>query len=265
MGTRTNRISRLRRALDISPVRRAVLREAYGLFVEFGELPDDDDHVAYEVVQRALRGGEEEPPDDDETVAKRVKRARLAYHEKERPGDAWPPSVRAMLFDEALFEMPEFRNVARFAIRHEVTLGGDVESPGFCARHGIPTYGLVGMHVIGWPRTLVVPPYEHQANELLVRFDDIKARLPQTEQWHKQHHAMRRAFAERGEIPNDDLHLELLLADLELDQLEAHRRGKDVRKAMALLRRVAWREGGAQERALRRLCEMAKAGQLAGA
>ena len=64
------------------------------------------------------------------------------------------------------------------------------------------------------------------------------------------------------QLPNDDVHFELLLANLELDQLEANQRGKDVRLPMALPGLVACREGEEQDGALRRLCGMAKAGRL---
>ena len=63
MRAREGRMARLKKAIDASPVRRGVVREAYGWFKDFGEL-DDDDHVAYEVVQQALRGGEEQAPED---------------------------------------------------------------------------------------------------------------------------------------------------------------------------------------------------------
>jgi hypothetical protein len=84
-GTRNKRLHRIRHAIDSSPVRLDVLREAYECFAEFGELPDDD-HVAFEVVHQALRGGEEEPLLDDAVVADQVRKARLAYHQRERPG-----------------------------------------------------------------------------------------------------------------------------------------------------------------------------------
>lgn len=251
-----SRLARVRHAIDAAPVQRGILEEAYGWFTDFGELPDDD-HVAYEVVQRALRGGESDPISD---VVDRVRRARLAYYQHERPAAAWPPSVRAMLFDEALFEAAPMRDVARRAIAAEVAWGGDVENPAFASRHGIPGYGSVAMHVVGWPKKLAMPPYEDQANRLFVRMDNLRGRIPQQDtRWvAEQAEAMVR-FRSTGELPVDDLRLEALLVDVELDQLIAHGVGKDVAEAMAVLDAVAWADEEDAEAALVRLREIAVA------
>ena len=112
MRVRNNRMVGLQQAIDASPVRRGVLRDAYEWFKNVGELPEDDEHVACEVVQQALRGGEERTPEDEARLAVRVRNARLAYHGRERPADQWPPTVRNRLFDEALFEEPPLRRLA---------------------------------------------------------------------------------------------------------------------------------------------------------
>ena len=49
---------------------------------------------------------------------------------------------------------------------------------------------------------------------------------------------------------------------VEINQLVAHKRGKDVKQAMKLLDQVARGEGEAMEAALKRLCEMARARQM---
>lgn len=165
MRARDRRLGRVKDAIDGAPVQRHLLREEYGWFRDWGELSDDD-HMAYEVVAQALRGGKEE----DLT-------GNIPFHKRERPGEQWPPSVRAMLFDEALDPCPPLRRLARAAIATEVAWGGDVENPGFAARHGIPAYGSVAMHVVGWPRRLTVPPYQDQARRLLVRLDNVRGRI----------------------------------------------------------------------------------------
>jgi len=260
MRVRNNRLARLKQAIDASPVRRDVLREAYEWFKMAGELPEDDEHVAYEVVQQALRGGEEWAPEDEARLADRVRKAGLAYQKRERPAEAWPPTVRNLLFDEALFEEPRLRRAARAVIATEVAYGGDVESPGFAARHGIPMYGSATMHVSGWDLTLVRPPYEHQAKRLLARQDNIRGRLADDEG--KALNKALAAFRQDGELPNDDVLMDAVLAHIEFEALYGHKKGHDVAEVMAVLARVQRRDEEVAEAALRELCEMARAGRF---
>ena len=262
MRARDNRLGRVKQAIDASPVRRGVLREAYEFFTMFGEL-DDDDHVAYEVVQQALRGGDEQAPDDEARLAKRVRADKSAYHLRERPAEAWPPTVRNMLFDEALFEEPRIRRLARAMIACEVAHGGDVESPGFAARHGIPMFGTVALHMWGWPKNLVLPPYEFQAKRVLARLDNVRGRIDQDDpKWFDVQAEAIVAFRQTGELPDDDLHIDAVLVDVEMDALAAHRKGRDVAELMALLDKVQRLDGEDQEEALKRVCAMAKERRL---
>ena len=239
-----------------------VLREAYGWFKDFGELPDDD-RVAFEVVQQALRGGNEHPLEDEAKLAARVQRAGIAYQRREAIGDTWPPTVRALLFDEALFAHPALQKLARAQIAVEVTYGGDVESPGFGARHGIPIYGSIAMHIAGYPTRLALPPYKDQARRLFVRLDNIRGRIDHDDPgWFEaQAEAVSRFYA-LGKLPDDELHLEALLVMVELDLLQKHKKGKDVAKAMALFNQLARPQDEHWDEALDKLCEMAKAGRI---
>lgn len=262
MRARSKRIAKVKYAIDASPVRRHLLREAYEWFRDVGELPDDD-HVAFEAVQQALRGGEEAPPMEEAALAGRVRQAALAYHERERPSDVWPPTVRAYLFDEALFESPPLRKLARAAIACEVAYGGDVENPAFAARHGIPGYGSVALHVVGWPRSLIRPPYEAQATRLLVRMDDIRGRVPQDDpSWLDAHSAALAAFHDDGVLPEDDLLREAVLVDAEQAALLRHKRGEDVTDLMAAFHQVAWADGDERQESLDQLKQLVRAGGL---
>jgi hypothetical protein len=263
MKTRDKRIGRLRAAIQGTPVRRQVLREAYEWFRDFGELPEDDAHVAYEVVQQALRGGEELPDHDEAQVADRIRSAKLGYAQCDRPSETWPPSVRGMLFDEALFGHPTLQKVARAAIACEVAWGGEVENPAFCARFGMPGYGSVAMHVLGRDASLARPPYEDQAQRLFVRRDNLRGRPgSQDSGWSDEQAKAIVAFWQTGALPQDDLQLEALLVHVEFELLVQHKRGMDVAEAMALLDSVTRGREEEQVAALRKLCEMAAAGQL---
>jgi hypothetical protein len=257
-----NRMGRLRRVIDESPVRRHLLREAYEWFKLDGELPDDD-HVAFEVVMQAMRGGEEEPLVTPPAATDQLRKTSYVSRDRREAlgAHACPLSVRLCLFAEALFEPVPWRNLARAAIALEVARGGDVEATGFAAHHGIPVYGSPAMHVLGYPRCLALPPFEHQARRLFTRLDNLRSRVNQDNPvWFEAQAQAIVKFNQTGELPRDDLQFEIVLADAELDQLRAHKKGKDVTKAMALFDQIA--RGEKQEQALRKLCAMAAAGKL---
>ena len=264
MRARDRRIGQVMRAIEGAPVRQHLLREAYEWFWQFGELPDDDDLVAYEVVHQALRGGQERIPGARSAAARDAHKAGQPYQgRKELETSDWPPSVRSMLFEEALFAHPKIRDLARAQIGVEVAYGGDVESPGFGARHGIPMYGSIAMHMSGWRKRLERPPYEFQAARLFVRIDNLCGRIPNDDDgWLDAMAEATVRFKVTGELPADDQMAEMVLANVEMDQLIAHKAGKDVAEVMAVLNEVARSEGDAMEAALKRLCEMAKAGKV---
>src|SRR5690606_18595259 len=155
-------------------------------------------------------------------VAKRANKAKLAYHQRERPHETWPPSVRGMIFDEALFEEEPMRKLARATITIEVLNGGDVENPAFMARFGIPGYGCVAMHVMQWQDRLTVAPYEDEATRLFVRLDKVRGRIDQSDpNWSTVQAKAIVAFYRRGELPHDELLLEAVLVDVGIDLLRA--------------------------------------------
>lgn len=260
--TRTKRLGRVRDAVDASPVRREVLKEAYEWFTLFGELTDDD-HVAFEVVERALRGGQDAPVENEAVVVKRADRARVAYHQREHPHQTWPPSVRGMIFDEALFEAEPMRKLARAAITLEVIHGGDVENPAFMARFGIPAYGCVAMHVMRWQDRLSMAPYEDDATRLFVRLDNVRGRIDQDDpNWSTVQAKAIVAFHRHGELPDDELLLEAVLVDVGLDLLQAHKRGKDVAEGIALIGKLERAKGEEFEGLLEQLGALVSAKQL---
>ncbi len=254
---RIKRVGRVRDAVDASPVRRHLLKEAYEWFTLFGELVDDD-HVAFEVVEKALRGGADAPLDADDRIAERAKKARLTYHQRTRPSETWPPSVRAMIFDEALFEVEPIRKLARAAIALEVVHGGDVENPAFMARFGIPGYGCVAMHIMRWQDRLSVAPYEDEATRLFVRLDNVRGRIDQGDpDWSTVQAKAIVAFYRNGELPHDELLLEAVLVHVGIDLLRAHKRGKDVAEGLELIRELELAEGEPTDTQLRQLAALA--------
>lgn len=263
MRRHDTRLARVQKVIDDSPVRRKVLREAYEWFWMFGELTDDD-HVAYEVVQQALNDGKERPLVPEDQLLSKVTKAGAAYWNRGHlPFRSGPETVRDRLFDEALFEKPHLRRAARSAIAIEVAYGGDVESPGFASRHGMPLHPSVGMHVLGYPQKWATPPYEFQGARLFARLDVLRQKIPKDDSaWFEEQSDVTVRFLQTGQLPEDDLRIEALLAHVELDQLIAHGAGKDVAEAMGLFDLAARREGEERDEVLGKLCELAAAGRL---
>jgi hypothetical protein len=264
MRRHDTRMARVQKAIDDSPVRRKVLREAYDWFWMFGELTDDD-HVAYEVVQQALNGGKERPLVAEDQLASKVKKAGASYWNRGHlPYRNEPETVRDRLFEEALFEKGQLRQAARSAITIEVAYGGDVQSPGFASRHGMSVHGSAGMHVLGYPQKWATAPYEFQAQRLFTRLDALRFRIAVGDRaWFEVQVDAIVHFLQTGELPEDELRTEVLLAEVELEQLVAHNRGKDVAEAMALFDLAARREGEEREEVLAQISALAAAGRLA--
>ena len=117
--------------------------------------------------------------------------------------------------------------MARCAITVEMAYGGDVESPAFASRRELPVFGTVGMHVLGYPARRIAPPYEFQGEELLTRYDTLRARIDQRNpKWFEPIAAAILAFRTGCELPGDNFMLDLVLAESELD---AHRANKTAR------------------------------------
>jgi hypothetical protein len=243
MRARDRRLGKLQAAIEVQPVRPELMDEWYPWFKDFGELPEDDELEARAVVRRAMHGGDE--------------------NEESGPLEFEACNVRAALFHEALFDHVLHRPVARAVIATEVAYGGNIESPGFAAHHGLPVYGKVALHVMGYPRNLVLPPYESQAKQLLARHDELRARIDQQDAARFDAHVeAEMQFIHTGELPREELHRECVLSSMELGLLWKHKRGRDVTEAMALFAKVALKKGEERKHVLQELCEFAKAGKM---
>ncbi|HIE69243.1 MAG TPA: hypothetical protein EYP98_03285 [Planctomycetes bacterium] len=171
--------------------------------------------------------------------------------------------MRGFLFDEALDADKQLRNLARAAIATEVAWGGDVENPAFGARHGIPTYGCVALHVSGYLQRLKAAPYEEQATRLFIRHDNICGRIStKADSWFSTFGEAMAQFWTNGEPPDDELLLDTMLVFLELHMLGAHRKGTDVAEVMTLLDTVARAKGDERDDLLTNLSAKAAAGEL---
>jgi hypothetical protein len=134
---------------------------------------------------------------------------------------------------------------------------------GFAARHGIPCYGSVAMHVCGWQARLAVPPYEDQAKRLFVRIDNLRGRMPSDEHaWFAQLDAAIQRCRATGDLPGDEVLAEGVITEIELGMLRRNRAGKDVKDAMGVLEQIATGDDDDVGDALTQLRSLAKAGRL---
>ncbi|MFN7590330.1 MAG: hypothetical protein ACK501_13325 [Planctomycetota bacterium] len=241
------RLDRVKHWLATCPIPQRVVDEAFDAFRFEGELPDDQ-RLAELVCGKAGYRNVPTDPDGVEAVILRV----VAQAAERLNTDAEPlPLVRDVLFDEALYGPDPVKRWARKALRVLVCRGGDVTDPMLANEHGLPEFGTVGMHVLGYPRRLATAPYEEQGRRLFDRYDEIRRRMNYSadEDFGPMAEAFL-AFEERGELPKDELMRDYVLAEYEIEMLREHRAGRDVAGVMALLDRAATATGEEREAAV---------------
>jgi hypothetical protein len=90
-----------------------------------------------------------------------------------------------------------------------------------------------------------------QAQRLFARFDELRQRTPPDDDpWFDECIDVAVRFRMTGELPEEELMRDAVLADLEMECLVRHKRGQDVGDLMAALDRAALAKGGAREDAI---------------
>jgi hypothetical protein len=251
------RVDAVQQILGTQPVPLDVERQAFGVFCETGELPDDD-RVALAVVHRTIRGYELIPDDGTRWTREAMLRAAI------RAPAPVHDDVRDALYFEALDDWPIVRSAARLVISTMVDLGVDPTRPMFAKRKvPEPDWNAYGLHFLGFTRLIGEPLYSRQAERLCRRFGELRLRVPQTRTWFARLATAVTRFRETGEVPDDELMLDALLADAELVCLLQNRRGIDVAEPMALFDELAAAEAAEREPEVARLQAFAAAGRLA--
>lgn len=225
------RLDRVHERLGSPTVVRELARPAYEVFRKTGVLPDDQE-VAHEVVQRVLRGYDAFP-NTGHPVLDRQRAVRAAVETPDRP----PDPILDSLLDEAVWAPDPMRWAARDALRGLAGIGLDVTKPLFAGRDVEEHIrGSVGLTLLGFPDVLYTPPYEERAERLLANFARVRERVgDDDDEWFGAMRAAEIAFAERGEMPPDELQQEAMLALHELDALMRHGVGEDVAGVLALI------------------------------
>jgi hypothetical protein len=219
------RLEHLAQHLAQRPLRDDVVAEEFDRFRHSGELPEDQ-RLAVAVVQLALRGGpaaEPSPMSLAETMARLPALVRELEEAAAEPQPPDRPPLRRILLREALRGEGVERQAARLALRIEVGRGGDVASREFLADRDPPEHASLGLHLLGFPECLATPPYVAQAQRLIARQAEIRTRLNHDDPaWFEPIAEAIRRFRREGELPDDELVLDCVLADGELLALVAH-------------------------------------------
>ena len=266
MNTRRHtRIQRLSQHVAARPLREDVVTEEYDYFAHTGELPDDQ-RLAVAVVDLALRGGpapvrEELSPQALAELIRSI--AEWANKSEAEPEPPARPSLRPILFHEALHGDDLERQAARLALRIEVHRGGDVASPAFLADRAPPEHASLALHLLGIPECLAKPPYVAQAQRLFARYRDLRASIDYDDpEWFAPIADAIPRFRRHGELPDDELVLDCVLADSELLALMANYGGIGDPEVLSAFDAAANPDEATRGSALARLQELAREGRL---
>lgn len=250
----TNKMRRLQRVetgISQMPIRPQLLDRAFEHFRETGELPDHQ-RLADAVARRVLHGRNRTAPVGGQSDIQ-VLVLQAACLDEPEPA----PSMREMLLDEAVWGDDFIRRVARTLLRWFADCGEDPTDPQFLEDRTLPKHGSLCMHLLGYPERLAVPPYEEQARRLFGRYDELRERIDHDDQsWWESLTDAAVEFRLEGELPDDELMREAVLADAEFEALCEHKRGRDVRELMAAFERVQASHGQEHESALLELAAL---------
>lgn len=257
MQNHRKRLEKVQTAIAATPLPLEAVRQAFERFRETGELPEHR-RLAAAVVVRARNGVD--LTDESGRPMGLAEAVQALSHAPSRPDDR----VMSALYSEAVCETAIFRDAARAVLVQLAEIGFDVTEPEF-AKRGIeidlPKFGTVGLHLLGFPECLAVPPYEEQAKRLFDRFAVLRTRVGSFgKQWFAELARAVEAFRLDGELPEDELLRDVVLADAELVCLIRHWMGQDVAVVMTALAEA--QVDPAREGAVARLQELVRDGRI---
>jgi hypothetical protein len=255
------RLRKLSQQIDAMPIAPEVEKAAFERFRETGELPEHQ-RLARAVTDRALRGGVDQGYSvvvDFKSTVERL--LRIANNEEE--SETEPQPLRKWLFDEAVYGADFVRCAARGALKILVAAGRDVTDPDFLGADTVlPDYGTVGLHVLGFPERLAKPPYEDQARRLFERFAVLRERTNRDDAWYEEFSKVSFQFLHKGELPEEELMCEAVLAYTEFMWLLGHFLGHGDAEVMAAFDQVARAQGEVRAAAIVRVRVLAAEGRL---
>lgn len=255
---RLRRLDRIERAVEPQLVTREIVLDAFERFRATGELPEHQRlaaHVAHYAQRGWLTGGLA----TDLERAIRVEELMDTAARRKRGEPVDPPNVvRDQLFAEAVHGDDLMQQVARLAFVRLVERGADLADKLLLADRTRPAFGSVGMMLLGWPDLLATPPYEAQARRLFERHAALAQRArADDEHWAAAVAGAMVAFYECGDLPDDELRRDGVLAFAEFRALADHRSGHEVAELLAALDAAATTAGQEREDAIARVQKLA--------
>ena len=181
----------------------------------------------------------------------------------QRPADELMDS----LYNEAVWADGMVQFAARAVLELLAGAGLDVTEPLF-GKHGIkgdnlPDFGGVGTHMLGLPQRLAKPPYEAQGSRLFARYEQLRQRINRDDRaWFAAFGEAVDLFHQLGELPEDELLRDAVLADAEVCALCRHVAGKDVTEVMGAFDVAAQASDCEKAVAIARVQELVAAGKL---
>jgi hypothetical protein len=119
------------------------------------------------------------------------------------------------------------------------------------------------MYVLGFPACYAIRPYVAQAKRLFARFDALRERINHDDPgWGSTLESAAKLFNACGDLPEEDLLSDMVLASTELNALIRHAGGDDVRALMAALDAAARSSGAEREGAIARVQDLARSGAV---
>lgn len=233
-----------------------LMRLRFHRFMRVGQLPDDP-WEAVAVIER-VKAGFYLPDEDAVDAAESFGDGFLQRHRE-------PAEVMDELFDEAVRAPVEIRVFARAALIDLARKGADLTGNPLKGMV-LPTHGNVGTTLLGYQEPIARRPYVAQSRRLLARMDAIRQRVPterqESDEWFQRAREAGTYFEHTGELPADDLMLEVILTAQEWATLARHSQREDVRDLLRLFDEAARSTGEQRANAIAQLQEMAKAGRL---
>jgi hypothetical protein len=262
VNRRKQRLDRVETAMRSLPVRSDLLEKAFQEFIETGVLPEEK-RLAWAVCQQALNGGKPTPTfaDEQSRLVWHIRKAMEAADRGEGTGKEM--SVREQVFREAIYAEGPIQIGAQSVLKIRV---GYMEQnpcdPQFLADEPLPEHPGVGLFILGFPKRFATAPYEEQAARLFERANDLRRnRIDHDDpKWESTLETAMQLVQDCGEIPEEGLLRDCVLALLEFEGLKWNFQGESVRGLMAALDTAARTAGDEREAAIVQVRELALAG-----
>jgi hypothetical protein len=212
---RRKRIERLQKVFRGAPVSADVVRDACERFRTTGELPDNV-RVARGVLSWCDTGINSAEYSQD--FQGRAALIRATVESLEVPHDV----VMSALRKEAVYAIEPVREAARRMLKSMAEAGGDPSAPMFVeCGYEVPemTCGSMALTLLGFPECLAMPENAERADVVFAKLRELRERIPDDATWFRRLDAAVTRHRATGELPDDGLLADAVVADAELLEL----------------------------------------------